>query len=436
MLRNRAFLPRSCCARSDTAGKSCCLLKRKIMHLNCFQWPGLLFWFLAKRTALEEIPVTNCLLPLPSPCESSTREQHGTATVLSVAAARLLSSSAARRCPTWASDTPRGSKIRNHIQNLWPIFHPSWFKQDMPPWCCRRGFQKVSHSRAAYDKKCKKSLQIKELTLCCNLCRKKFTRHFLLGSASADSTSRSFDSCKALSKYLSQSAFAWNLQSRASCAAQHASMLVKNPFWMPVTALLSTLHSVSSHFLDLVFTSMALTHFLAQLQLCWLAQTLLHKQQSVSWAVTPPRRRCADCIWHWHTNWIKISKKGSSGVGVFVDPLAWLHRCCSNRFFFLTTVRKSWSWRRSTTHGVTVVCGMRSCVTNVPVILSSCLQTTHLATELLWLLISYHQQPLSALSHLQLDQAEDKEAMKMICRLLLQRLSSGLCWATEYCLVP
>lgn len=44
-------------------------------------------------------------------------------------------------------------------------------------------------------------------------------------------------------------------------------MLVKNPFWMPVTALLSTLHSVSSHFLDLVFTSMALTHFLAQLQL-------------------------------------------------------------------------------------------------------------------------------------------------------------------------
>lgn len=44
-------------------------------------------------------------------------------------------------------------------------------------------------------------------------------------------------------------------------------MVVKNPFWMPVTALLSTLHSVSSHFLDLAFTSMALTHFLAQLQI-------------------------------------------------------------------------------------------------------------------------------------------------------------------------
>lgn len=166
----------------------------------------------------------------------------------------------------------------------------------MLPWCCRRGFQKLSHSRAAYDKKCKKSLRIRELILWCNLCRKKFTRHFLLGSATADSTSRSFDSRKALSKYLSQSAFTRNLQSRASCAAQHASMLVKNPFWMPVTALLSTLHSVSSHFLDLMFTSMALTHFLAQLQLCWLAQTLLHKQQSVSWAVTPPRRRCADFI--------------------------------------------------------------------------------------------------------------------------------------------
>lgn len=84
------------------------------------------------------------------------------------------------------------------------------------------------------------------------------------------------------------------------------------------------------------------------------------------------KKRCADFIWHWHTNLIKISKKGSSGVGVFVDPFAWLHRCCSNRWFFLTTVRKSWSWRRSTTHGVTVVCGMRSCVTDVLVIPSSC----------------------------------------------------------------
>lgn len=66
----------------------------------------------------------------------------------------------------------------------------------------------------------------------------------------------------------------------------------------------------------------------------WLAQALLHKQQSVSSAVTPPRRRCADFIWHWHTSWIKISKKGSSGVGVSVDLFAWRHRCCSNRFFF------------------------------------------------------------------------------------------------------
>lgn len=282
ILRNRAFLPRSCCARSDTASKSCCLLKRKIIHLNCFQWPGLLFWFLAKHTGLEEIPVTNCLLPPPSPCESSTREQHGSATVLSVAAARLLSSSAARQCPMWAFNSSCGSTIQNHIQNFGPIFHPIWFKQDMPPQCCRRGFQKLSHSRAAYDKKCKKSLQIRELILWCNLCRKKFTRHFLLGSASADSTSRSFNSCEALSKYLSQSAFAWNLQSRASCAAQRASMLVKNPFWMPVTALLSTLHSVSSHFLDLAFTSMALTPSTLSCRSRWLAQTLLHTQQSVS----------------------------------------------------------------------------------------------------------------------------------------------------------
>lgn len=42
------------------------------------------------------------------------------------------------------------------------------------------------------------------------------------------------------------------------------------------------------------------------------------------------------------------------------------------------------------------------------------LQTTHLATEMFWLLLSHHQPSLSLLSHLQLDQTEDKEGMKMI----------------------
>lgn len=57
-------------------------------------------------------------------------------------------------------------------------------------------------------------------------------------------------------------------RSRASCATQRASVLVKNPFWMPVTALLSIyLCTRYSHFLDLVFTSMAFTHFLAELQI-------------------------------------------------------------------------------------------------------------------------------------------------------------------------
>lgn len=122
ILRNRAFLPRSRCARSDMANKSCCLLKRKIILLNCFQQPGLLFWFLTKLAALEEIPVANCLLPSPSPCESSTREQHGTATAVSAAAARLLScllqDDAQHEHPT---------AFVGHsydYQNFWPFFTP------------------------------------------------------------------------------------------------------------------------------------------------------------------------------------------------------------------------------------------------------------------------------------------------------------------------
>lgn len=53
-----------------------------------------------------------------------------------------------------------------------------------------------------------------------------------------------------------------------SCARQDASMLVKNPFWMLVASLLSIyLCTCCSHGLDLAFTSMVVTHFLAQLHI-------------------------------------------------------------------------------------------------------------------------------------------------------------------------
>lgn len=139
----------------------------------------------------------------------------------------------------------------------------------MPSRFCRRGFQKLFHGRVACDKKCKKSLQIRKLTPWCNLCRKKFICHFLCLAlpvqiqhlAASIPAKHSQNICHRL-------LLLETYESRASCATQQASMLVKNPFWVPVSALLSIyLCTYSSHFLDLVFTSTALTHFLAQLQI-------------------------------------------------------------------------------------------------------------------------------------------------------------------------
>lgn len=167
-----------CC--SDTASKSCCLLKRKISHWNCFQWPGLLFWFLAKHTALEEIPVTNCLPSPPGPCESSTREQRGSAAVLSVAAARLLPSSAARPCPTWAFSS---SLIWVHNTKPYSKFLTCFSPQLIQTRCATMVVaEEVSRNFLTaglpMTRSVKKSLQIRELIPWCNLCRKKFTRHF------------------------------------------------------------------------------------------------------------------------------------------------------------------------------------------------------------------------------------------------------------------
>lgn len=139
----------------------------------------------------------------------------------------------------------------------------------MPPRFCKRGFQILFHGWVAYDKKRKKPLQIRKLVLRCNLCRKKFTHRFLCLAlpvqiqhlAALIPAKHSQNICHRL---LLLEIYG----SGASCATEHARMLVKNPFWMPITCLLSIyLCTCYSYFLDLAFTSMALTHFLAQLQI-------------------------------------------------------------------------------------------------------------------------------------------------------------------------